>query len=135
MNSRLRVTDTDARRLGKILNDLAGKDQAGAHELEEELERATIIDSKDIPSNVITMNSVVKFRLDPSGMDFSLRLVYPHDTGLMDKAVSVLAPVGCALLGLSVGDVIYWPKPGGGKLKVTIIDIEYQPERSGDYHL
>ncbi|ACN16462.1 GreA2 [Desulforapulum autotrophicum HRM2] len=49
--------------------------------------------------------------------------------------ISILAPVGSALLGLSIGDKIEWPKPGGGNLKVRITEIIYQPERSGDYQL
>jgi regulator of nucleoside diphosphate kinase len=47
--------------------------------------------------------------------------------------ISILAPVGCALIGLSQGDVIEWPKPGGGVLKVSIEEIVYQPEREGEF--
>ena len=48
--------------------------------------------------------------------------------------ISILAPVGSALLGLTEGDEIEWPSPGGGALRVRIMEILYQPERAGDYH-
>ena len=60
--------------------------------------------------------------------------MYPNDVDESGKTISILAPVGSALLGLSQGDEIEWPKPGGGTLKVRIEEIVYQPERSGEYH-
>jgi regulator of nucleoside diphosphate kinase len=63
-----------------------------------------------------------------------LTLVYPKDVGGEHERISVLAPVGSALLGLSVGDEIEWPRPGGGRSIVRVTDVVYQPERSGDLH-
>ncbi|MCY1417277.1 Regulator of nucleoside diphosphate kinase [compost metagenome] len=78
------------------------------------------------------MNSRVHCREEGSGKDYHLTLVYPQDAGGEGK-VSILAPIGCALLGLSVGEQIDWPAPGGKKLKLTLIAVEYQPEAAGEY--
>ena len=99
------------------------------------MERATIVEPGSVPPTVVTMNSTVKFCIEPSGETFCLTLVYPRDVDAEGRTISVLAPVGSALLGLSLGDEIEWPRPGGGVLHVRIEEILYQPERSGDYHL
>src|SRR5690606_22724895 len=99
------------------------------------LDRTENVASKTMPSTVVTMNSTVKFKISSSSDEFCLTLVYPNDVDASSKTLSILAPVGSALLGLSQDDEIEWPKPGGGLLKVQIEEIVYQPERSGDYHL
>jgi regulator of nucleoside diphosphate kinase len=58
--------------------------------------------------------------------------VYPRDADGSNDKISILAPEGSALLGLSEGDEITWPAPGGGMMVVKIIEVTYQPERSGD---
>ncbi|MCW5604116.1 MAG: nucleoside diphosphate kinase regulator [Burkholderiales bacterium] len=103
-------------------------------DLEVELARAEIVDPKEIPSTVVTMNSTVRFRVESSSQEFHLTLVYPQYVDASGGTISILAPVGSALLGLSKGDAIEWPKPGGGALRVRIVDIAYQPERSGEFH-
>lgn len=128
------ITETDADRLETLLNSLPEIAFPGKRELEYELERAQIVASKDIPPTVVTMNSEIKFRVLPSNEEFCLTLVYPKDVKDNGKTISILAPVGSALLGLSQGDQISWPKPGGGMLTVEIEEILYQPERSGEYH-
>jgi regulator of nucleoside diphosphate kinase len=60
--------------------------------------------------------------------------VYPKDVSGDADGISVLAPVGSALLGLSVGDEIQWPRPGGGVSTVRVDEVLYQPERSGELH-
>ncbi len=85
-----------------------------------------------MPSDVVTMNSTVRFRVKSSEREFSMTLVYPRDQA--EGTISILAPVGSALLGMTEGDMIAWPKPGGGDLSLQIIEVTYQPERAGDYH-
>jgi regulator of nucleoside diphosphate kinase len=80
------------------------------------------------------MNSVVRFKVSGSEEEFTLTLVYPKDVDGSAGKISILAPVGSALLGLSEGDEIEWPKPGGGVVKVQIEEIVHQPEREGEYH-
>ncbi len=78
------------------------------------------------------MNSRVHCRAESSGKDYHLTLVYPQDAG-NEGCVSVLAPVGTALLGLSVGQHIDWIGPNGKVLKLTLLAVEYQPEAAGEY--
>ena len=79
------------------------------------------------------MNSTVTFKVESSDREFSLTLVYPNDASDNTSKISILAPVGSALLGLREGDEMSWPKPGGGLLVVCILKVVYQPERSGDF--
>lgn len=75
-----------------------------------------------MPAGVVTMNSRVHCREEASGKDYHLTLVYPQDAG-GEGRVSILAPVGSALLGLSVGQHIDWPAPGGRQLKLTLLAV------------
>jgi len=128
------LSSRDAERLEKLLASLPASAFAGKQELEAELDRADIAEPDEIPSDVVTMNSTVRFRVASSEEEFTLTLVYPKDMDDSGKTISILAPVGSAMLGLSQGDEIEWPKPGGGMLKVHIEEITYQPERAGEYH-
>nr|WP_315483836.1 nucleoside diphosphate kinase regulator [uncultured Undibacterium sp.] len=103
-------------------------------ELEAELRRAEVVDPMDMPATVVTMNSTVKFKVASSPEEFELTLVYPKDLDSSGKKISILAPIGSALLGLSQGDQIQWPTPDGGVQQVSIQEITYQPERNGEYH-
>ena len=91
-----------------------------------------VVDPDDVPRDLVTMNSTVIFFVESTQNEFELTLVYPKDVDPSGKTISVLAPVGSALLGLSQDDEIEWPKPGGGLLKVKIKEVVYQPERAGD---
>ena len=128
------VSSLDADRIDKLLDSLDERELQSGHELLAELDRAVIVAPEEIPADVVTMNSSIKFRETSSGREFSLTLVYPQDSGKNNDAVSILAPVGSALLGLKEGDTIEWPKPGGGVLSVQIIEVSFQPERAGEYH-
>ncbi len=128
------ISSLDADRLDALLETLQDDAFPGKRELEDELARAEIVEPKDVPATVVSMNSTVRFQVLSSGKEFNLTLVYPKDMDSSGKKISILAPVGSALLGLSQGDEIEWPKPGGGSLNVRIEEILYQPERSGEYH-
>ncbi|PXW85406.1 GreA/GreB family elongation factor [Nitrosomonas sp. Nm84] len=127
------ISSLDAIRLEKLLESLPDSMFPGKDNLEAELARAEVVDPKEIPSTVVTMNSTVKFEIVSTSKDFYLTLVYPKDVDANGGTISILAPVGSALLGLSQGDEIEWPKPGGGVLQVRIKEVTYQPERSGEY--
>lgn len=128
------MSSLDAERLDALLESLPHGSFPGKDELESELVRAETVDPKDVPPTVITMNSTVRFRVESSSEDFTLTLVYPKDMDSSSDKISILAPVGSALIGLSVGDTIEWPKPGGGVLRVLVEEVVYQPERAGEYH-
>lgn len=136
MNTRPEITisSLDASRLDTLIERLPNKNFPGRANLEEELARANIVDPQLMPSNIVTMNSTVRFIIEPTKDEFELTLVYPKDIDSSGKKISILAPVGSALLGLSQDDKIEWPKPGGGTLKVKILKITYQPESAGDLH-
>lgn len=131
---RIVLTSLDFDRLEALLDSLPANAFPGKATLETELRRAEIVAPDKIPPNVVTMNSTVRFTIAESGEDFRLTLVYPKDVKGEADRISVLAPVGSALLGLSVGDELEWPRPGGGRSTVRVIDVLYQPERSGELH-
>lgn len=128
------ISSLDVERIEKLLESLPAGAFPGRNALEEELARAEIVEPKDLPPTVVTMNSTVRFEVESSSEEFCLTLVYPKDVDASGTTISILAPVGSALLGLSQGDAIEWPKPGGGTLRVRIKEVAYQPERTGDYH-
>ncbi|WP_051206301.1 nucleoside diphosphate kinase regulator [Oceanospirillum maris] len=124
------VSEHDAEMLDELLAKVSLKDFPGKANLEKELDRASIVPSAKIPANVVTMNSKVRFKDTTSEKSFIMTLVYPKNAG-QEGTISVLAPVGSALLGLSVGQNISWPKPAGGEVQMMIEEILYQPERDG----
>lgn len=128
------ISSVDIERLEKLLDTLPRNAFMGRAELESELARANIVDPREIPPTVVTMNSTVRFIVESSSDEFELTLVYPKDVDSSGKTISILAPVGSALLGLSQGDEIEWPSPSGGVLRVQIKEIIFQPERSGEFH-
>lgn len=136
MNTRPKiiVSDLDADRLERLLESLPDNAFPGKAALEAELLRAEVRPSREVPPSVVTMNSTVRFRVQSSSEEFRLTLVYPKDVDATGGTISVLAPVGSALLGLSEGEEISWPAPGGGSLVVRIEEVVYQPERAGEYH-
>ncbi|MDG9927936.1 MULTISPECIES: nucleoside diphosphate kinase regulator [Pseudomonas] len=125
------ITRLDLQRLERLLDSLE-EYGPGAEALEKELARAQVVGRDEVPAGVVTMNSRVHCREEGSGKDWHLTLVFPEDAG-GEGRVSILAPVGSALLGLSVGQQIDWPGPGGKSLKLTLLAVEYQPEAAGEY--
>ena len=122
------LTSADLDRLDRLLDSVSPLHTPGLDALRRELDRAEVVESHKIPPNVITMNSTARFVDETSGKEFELTLVYPGDTLMTHGTVSVLAPVGSALLGLSVGQSIEWPLPGGRKMTLRVLEVTYQPE-------
>lgn len=128
------VSERDLERLEAMLARLPD-DQPGANALREELDRACIMQSEQMPPDVVTMNSRIRFVVEPAGREMEMTLVYPRDfTGRPDQ-LSVAAPAGIALLGLAIGQQIEWLALNGQTTRARIVDIAYQPERSGDFML
>ncbi|MFH7587884.1 MULTISPECIES: nucleoside diphosphate kinase regulator [Oceanimonas] len=125
------ISTLDLARLEALLDKQPDSD--AVRRLENELERATIVTPQEMPDNIVTMNSVIRFSMAGSDETFTKTLCFPRDMDGSKDKISVLAPIGTALLGLSVGQCIEWPGPNGRPLTVTITDVEYQPERAGDY--
>ncbi len=128
------ISELDYSRIDNLLRATPGIATNIKSALLTELERAELVAPEQIPANVVTMNSQVKFSVISSGVTFTLKLVYPKDMADSGNTISILAPVGSAMLGLKEGDEIDWQDGQGGMLQVRIEAIEYQPERAGEYH-
>ncbi len=128
------VSERDLERLEAMLARLPD-DQPGVDALREELDRAQITESEAMPPNVVTMNSRIRFVIEPAGREMEVTLVYPRDFSGRPGQLSVAVPAGIAVLGLTVGQQIEWLAPNGQTVRARIIDIPYQPERTGDYML
>lgn len=103
-------------------------DPAMLRQLETELNRALLLDEAHIPADVVTMNSRVLYEDQNSGDLAEARLVYRDPVSPRESHVSVLAPIGAALLGLSVGQSITWPYGGRDALRLRVAALLYQPE-------
>jgi regulator of nucleoside diphosphate kinase len=134
MKPKIVISSRDAQKLDRLLASVPDREFPGRDDLEAELARATIVDPAQLPPDVVTMNSTVRFRIASSTKAFVLKLVYPDDADANGNTISILAPVGSALLGLSPGDLIEWPKPGGGVLRVVVEEVvdqlDEQPARA-----
>lgn len=128
------ISSLDMDRLEALLESSATDGLPGKAALQSELARAEIVEPGQVPPNVVTMNSTVRFATGAQDQEFELTLVYPKDVDDSGSRISVLAPVGSALLGLAVGEEIEWPRPGGGVTRVRIVEIVFQPERAGELH-
>jgi len=129
------ISTLDLERLEDLLESAEHGKQPGADALRGELERADVVRPQDMPADVVTMNSTLDCIDEVSHETHRLTLVYPDRADRDQGRISVLAPVGTALLGLRVGQLIEWPSPAGTKpLKLKVLSITYQPEAAGELH-
>ncbi len=120
------ITATDLERLENLIASRRRTGETAA--LAAELERATVVDDREIGRGIVTMNSVVCFEDENTGERQMITLVYPHQADVERRQISVLAPVGAALLGLSKGQAITWPVPSGRPRRFRLLDVLSQPE-------
>jgi regulator of nucleoside diphosphate kinase len=123
----------DHERLERLLESQGKRGELA--ELREELDRAEIVEPEQIPPNVVTMNSVVRFCDAETRAENEVTLVFPAHADADRGRISILAPVGSALLGLSVGDSIDWPLPDGRSRRLRVVSVTYQPEAAGEYRV
>ncbi|MCG3118035.1 MAG: Regulator of nucleoside diphosphate kinase [bacterium] len=131
------ITDNDAKRLRQLLEVAKRSQYYGSDNLQNlgaELNRATVVASKDIPHDVITMNSKVHLLDLETKEAMTYTLVFPDAADIIEGKISVLAPIGTAMLGYRTGDTFSWKVPAGVR-RIKVLSILYQPEASGDYHL
>jgi regulator of nucleoside diphosphate kinase len=132
-----RVTDNDRCRLGQLLDSddiCAWGGRCCRGRLEALLEQAEPVEARVAPEGLVTMNSTVRLSDPSSGEWRTVTLVYPDDVDLTTDGVSVLEPLGTALLGCNVGDVIQCPAVECRR-RLRIDEVIYQPERAGAFHL
>ena len=128
------VSSRDLARLEALLDSPVLSRHPAALALMDELNRAEVRPPDQVPVDVVTMNSQVECEDLASGEKHVLTLVYPNEADVERGRVSVLAPVGSALLGLSVGQCIDWQAPGNRTLQLRVSSVRYQPEAAGNTH-
>lgn len=109
--------------------------QAGVDSLEDILDLAQVTGSNEVPDNVVTMNSRVQFEDLSTREHGTVTVVYPQDADSVNGKISVLSPVGAALLGLTEGDEAELPLPRGQIRRIRIESVLYQPEAQGHFAL
>lgn len=137
MANRIILTAEDQRKLQLMLqSDVTAVVGEREHlqALEREIERAKIVAPEEVPEDVITMNTTFTLRDLQTDELETYTLVYPHKADILNNCLSVLAPIGTAVLGQRVGDVLDWRVPDGRR-KFKVEKIVYQPEREGAFHL
>jgi len=117
------VSRRDAARLDALLDSPRWQNDATAEALMGELTRAEVVDNDAMPTDVVGMHSRVECVDENSGEKHTLTLVFPHEADAGAGRISIMAPVGCALLGLSVGQSIDWSTPQGRPLKLRVTDV------------
>ena len=131
------ITQYDLERLNRLIDDAEesiSQDRHYLEKLEEELSHAEVVPPNQIPDNVVTMNSKVCLVDQESQEEKILTLVFPKDADISQGKISVLAPIGTAMLGYRTGSIFQWDVPAGKK-HFKVAKILYQPEAAGDYHL
>lgn len=134
---KLYITEFDKSRLEELIavaEDFGGHDRKDLKSLQQELAKAKVVSPRSVPADVVTMNSKVVLRDLDTSEEMTYVLVFPRDASIEAGTISVLAPVGTAILGYAKGDIVEWPVPSGVR-RLRIDDVLYQPEAAGDYHL
>jgi regulator of nucleoside diphosphate kinase len=133
----IRITEVDRHRLIDLIVNAQSGEYRGSVYLEKlrgELDRAQVVTPQEIPADVITMNSKVVLLDMESNEEETYTLVYPEHANPAEGKISILAPIGTAMLGYRVGDTFEWEVPAGTR-RLKIEKILYQPEAAGDYEL
>lgn len=117
------------------INSLLEQKPESSDELENELERARLVDFPEVPTDLVTMNSRFIYLNVNDNKVSEMTIVYPHQANIEKRHISVTAPLGAALIGLREGDEIEWNFPEGKTKTLRILSILYQPEANRDLHL
>ncbi|MCC7450532.1 MAG: nucleoside diphosphate kinase regulator [Anaerolineae bacterium] len=127
------ITDHDMKRLRQLLFDYRSGDTNGQYlkDLMTELDRACVVSAEDVPEDVITMNATVCVVDLDTHETLTYTLVFPQDADSRVGKISVLAPIGTAMLGYRVGDEFEWRVPAGVR-RLKVKDVLYQPSSVGD---
>ena len=127
------ITESDMNRLHPLIESIKNprEDLRG---LQAELEHACVVTPSDVPPDVITMNSKARLRDLDTDEEMVFTLVFPVTSSIEHDRISVVAPIGTAMLGHRVGDEFEWEVPAGS-VRLRVEEVLYQPEAAGDYHL
>jgi regulator of nucleoside diphosphate kinase len=136
MNASLWLTEQDYNGLRQLLVELTRRSsgmQAGVETLEEIFDLVRVVGPEKMPGSVVTMNSRVLFEDVCTGDEDTVTIVYPADAEPSSGKISVLSPVGAALLGEAEGREIELPLPHGQTRRIRIMNVLYQPEAQGEF--
>jgi len=128
------MTEADFKRLNDLVESRDSRALGSMNSLKSELQRGHVVAPTSVDKDVVTMNSRVRVRDLDSKKREVYTLAYPYDADIEEGKISVLAPLGAALLGAKVQQVIECPTPRGVR-RLKIERILYQPEAAGDFHL
>jgi regulator of nucleoside diphosphate kinase len=115
---RILITQSDMSRLNRLLESALSffrRDRPYLETLEEELSRAKVVSAEEMPASVVVLNSRVRVRDLRTGQQAVYELVFPRDANVGEERLSVLAPIGTAILGRRVGDIVECRAPAGGR--------------------
>lgn len=127
------ITDADMKRLRPLVEEMKNS-RDDLRMLQRELERAHIVVPEEVPPRVVTMNSKVRVRDVVADEVETYTLVFPDQANIELNKISVIAPIGTAMLGQQVGDEFVWQVPGG-PVRLRVEEVLYQPEAAGHFHL
>jgi regulator of nucleoside diphosphate kinase len=131
------ITAFDMERLRKLIEDAKYLERYGNESIESlelELSRGQLVAPTDVPADVVTMNSKVCLKDLDTNEEMTFTLVFPRDADITQAKMSVLAPIGTAMLGYRIGDIFTWQVPDGIR-RLQVEKVLYQPEASGNHHL
>lgn len=120
------ISETDKQQLAKLARAAVNRVPQVAEELETELDRAETCPPSQLPPHVVRMHSVVRFRTD-KGTEHQLELVYPEEADIIRDRLSVLTPIGTALIGLSEGQTMAWTDREGRARQLTVLEVSPAP--------
>ncbi|WP_256753417.1 nucleoside diphosphate kinase regulator [Mesorhizobium sp. Mes31] len=126
----IRISQSDHARLSALANTVAARNPEAADELLAELERARIVADGWVSAGTVRMGSIVTFKPD-TGDRKTVTLVFPGDADISEGKVSILTPIGTALIGLSAGQSIMWTARDGRRHELLVLDVS-QPAPEGD---
>lgn len=129
--NKIYITKNDHKKLVDLISEKWPNDDYD-QALLAELNRAEIVESASIPPDVITMNSLINFTDMQNSESFKYWLVFPEEADIAQNKISVLSPIGCALLGYKIGDIIDLKIPAGQK-QLKVEKILHQPEAAGNF--
>jgi len=129
------LTELDHVRLATLSSRGPKATQPHSRGIDTLLDDAHVVPSRRVGSDIVTMYSQVLVRFMEGGVRRKLTLCYPEDAEPQEGFVSVLSPVGLALLGQRVGAAVSWVSPDGGERRAEVDAILFQPEAAGEFHL
>lgn len=128
---RIVIPDSEHERLSALVETISRSSPVVYEYLSRELERAQLVPEQKMARSVVRMGSRVTYRDNANGRLRTVTLTYPHEADITSSRISILTPIGAALLGMSLGQTIRWPSPSGEAGSLTVLDVENSDNRDG----